>query len=295
MATRKLVLGFDGSPEAHDALVLADRVAKAEDAQIVAVVAVEIPTLALTAMDPEPEMFAGSEEKMREVVAAFPNRSVQTRFVASSSASRALHDVAEAEGADLVVIGSTHRASIGRVLPGSVGERLLYGAPCAVVVAPRGYAKGEHFGLAIIGVGYDGGDEAKLALVYARRLAARTSVRIRLIGVVSEESDAASVDAPRIAKLREAMEQRLEEAAEFARKPDANGGVVTVETAVGQGNPALVLAEQGVELDVLVVGSRGYGPVLRTLVGGVSNNLIRLAPCPVVVVPRGERKPEPDN
>ena len=272
-------------------MVLADRFARAEDTQIVAVVAHEIPTLPGTAMDPDPAPFARADAKLREVVEAFPSRTVQTRLVASSSASRALHDVAEAEDADLVVIGSTHRAGIGRVLPGSVGERLLHGAPCAVVVAPRGYAKGEHFGLGIIGVGFDGGDEARLALAYARRLASKSSARLRLIGVITEDADGASVDAPRMAKLRKALEQRLEDAAEFARKPDAEGDVVTVETAIGQGNPALVLAEQGVELDVLVVGSRGYGPVLRTLVGGVSDRLIRLAPCPVVVVPRGEHAP----
>jgi nucleotide-binding universal stress UspA family protein len=40
------------------------------------------------------------------------------------------------------------------------------------------------------------------------------------------------------------------------------------------------------ECDLLVIGSRGYGPVRRVLLGGVSRRLIRRAACPLVVVPR---------
>jgi nucleotide-binding universal stress UspA family protein len=40
------------------------------------------------------------------------------------------------------------------------------------------------------------------------------------------------------------------------------------------------------ECDLLVCGSRGYGPVRRVLLGGVSRQLVRRAACPVVIVPR---------
>ena len=69
------------------------------------------------------------------------------------------------------MVGSSHRGKLGRVLPGSVGESLLRGAPCAVAVAPRGYAGAEHPAIGLIGVAYDGSEEAKLALGEAERLA----------------------------------------------------------------------------------------------------------------------------
>jgi nucleotide-binding universal stress UspA family protein len=53
------------------------------------------------------------------------------------------------------------------------------------------------------------------------------------------------------------------------------------------GNPVerlLEVAEVGV--DLLVLGSRGFGPVMRLLIGSVSSRVIRGAPCPVMVVPR---------
>ena len=38
---------------------------------------------------------------------------------------------------------------------------------------------------------------------------------------------------------------------------------------------------------LLVVGSRGYGPLRRVLLGSVSTELVRSAPCPLIVTPRG--------
>ena len=50
-----------------------------------------------------------------------------------------------------------------------------------------------------------------------------------------------------------------------------------------------VLAEIDQEdVDLLCCGSRGYGPVRRVLLGGVSARLVRQARSPLVVVPRGD-------
>ena len=84
-----------------------------------------------------------------------PELEVETRLVECASAARGLHDLAEAEGADLIVLGSCHRGPVGRVLMGSVAERLLQGAPCAVAVAPRGYSAPGPEGLRRIGVAFD--------------------------------------------------------------------------------------------------------------------------------------------
>ena len=39
--------------------------------------------------------------------------------------------------------------------------------------------------------------------------------------------------------------------------------------------------------DLLICGSRGYGPARRVLLGGVSSRVLRHARVPVIVVPRG--------
>src|SRR4051794_4749224 len=58
--------------------------------------------------------------------------------VEKGSPADALQALAERGDADLIVLGSTHHAHFGSVAPGSVAERLLHGAKCRLVIAPRG-------------------------------------------------------------------------------------------------------------------------------------------------------------
>ena len=64
---------------------------------------------------------------------------------------------------------------------------------------------------------------------------------------------------------------------------------VKIETSVLSGDDvaqALLDAAQD-HAGLLVLGSRGYGPVRRTLHASVSVAIVRAAPIPVIVVPRG--------
>jgi nucleotide-binding universal stress UspA family protein len=54
-----------------------------------------------------------------------------------------------------------------------------------------------------------------------------------------------------------------------------------------RGSPGQQLADEAsAAVDLMVVGSRGYGPLQRVLLGSVSTSLVHSAPCPVMVVPR---------
>lgn len=53
------------------------------------------------------------------------------------------------------------------------------------------------------------------------------------------------------------------------------------------GRPADALAAVSTDVDMMVCGSRGYGPLRTLLVGSTSHALVRRAACPVLVVPRG--------
>jgi nucleotide-binding universal stress UspA family protein len=53
------------------------------------------------------------------------------------------------------------------------------------------------------------------------------------------------------------------------------------------GSPAHLIVEAAADFDLLVIGSRGYGPVRRVLLGSVSTALVRSAPCSVLVLPHG--------
>ena len=89
-----------------------------------------------------------------------------------------LRELALKESADLLVLGATHRGAPGRLIPGSVTERLLMNAPCAVAVAPHNYARTEpHLGFGLVGVGYDGSPASRAALAFANDLAEKSGAR----------------------------------------------------------------------------------------------------------------------
>jgi nucleotide-binding universal stress UspA family protein len=72
---------------------------------------------------------------------------------------------------------------------------------------------------------------------------------------------------------------------------DLKAELTTITVGEEKGDPAEVLVNRSRDLDLLVVGSRGYGPLRHALVGNVSWDVMRKAACPVLVVPRSADQP----
>jgi nucleotide-binding universal stress UspA family protein len=211
--------------------------------------------------------------------------------IEAESPAHGLHELAEREQASLVVVGSSKRGPIGRLLAGNIAQRLLSGAACPVAVAPRGYAERADQHTGVVAVAYDGRAESREALEAARRLARRAGARLRLVAIVDPDplgrprtvsSIGTDVATEWPVDLHETYAQLLAEAAQ------AVGGEVEVETAVLDGNPVELLAEEHV--DTLFCGSRGYGLLGQVLLGGTTARLVEKASSPVVVVPRSARR-----
>jgi nucleotide-binding universal stress UspA family protein len=184
---QKIIAGFDGSDQARDGLHLARSLAASTGAELIVAVAFG-PVLAGAGVDLariEDEYFADVFERAE---AELQGAGFERRELRDVSAPRGLDRLADSEGADLIVIGSSHRGNFGRVLFGSVGERVLYGAPCAVAIAPRGYAGSARLGSGVIGIAYDGTGESRLALDGAIALATLLDGELRLITVASDYS-----------------------------------------------------------------------------------------------------------
>jgi nucleotide-binding universal stress UspA family protein len=182
------------------------------------------------------------------------------------------------------------------VLPGSTAERLLHGSPCPVAVAPKGYAQRSSDELAVIGCGYDASLSAAHALETAHRLAVATGARLRVIRVfkpLAFDTPPDSVLMGGMASYNDTLHERATRELESAIATiDAERGV---EAEFTVGDPRQLLAEASEQLDLLVVGSRGYGPMHAVMVGGVAGRLVREAACPVIVVPRGAGHTEADS
>ena len=215
---------------------------------------------------------------------------VETVFVRSASPARELISEAADRDAAAIVVGSSHRGRAGRVLPGGVGERLLSGAPCAVLFAPRGFADREDPDLRRVGVGYDGSPESRIALEEAAALAGALAGSLRLLFAL-HEGELAGAGWAGIAPLTPspAEERRLQRKwleKELERVAAEQPARVLAAAEVVDGRPSAVLIEASHELDLLVMGSRSYGPARRVLFGAVSNSVARQAACPLLVTPR---------
>lgn len=266
----KIVVGFDGGSESRDALHLGKALAQMLDADMVIACALG-PDIAFDTW--AAAHFARVFDQARREV---PDRELAVRGLRDVSAPAGLSDVAAEEQAAAIVIGSTHRGRLGRRFPGGVGERLLSRTRCPVAVAPSGFADHGHLGLGVIGVAVDGSRESTAALHLARDLAQQLDARLRIITIVPAS---AGDDYVHRTILRDrGMEIQSDALADLPAS-------LEVEATLEEGEPAPGLARHGVDLDLLVIGSRGHGPLGRMLVGGVSAEVMWSAPCPVLVVP----------
>jgi nucleotide-binding universal stress UspA family protein len=201
------------------------------------------------------------------------------RYMGSPSVGRGLHELAEREGADLLVLGSCRRSLLGRVLIGDDTRAALNGAPCVVAIAPAGYLN-ESPVMREIGVAYDGSPESDHALELARELAKERGAKLSAFEAVSLPTSAFS---PGPLPLGETIDALLDEARE---RIAALGGV---EPHAAYGQPPEELAVYSASLDLLIVGSRGYGPFGRMIHGSTSQQLAHMARCPLLVLTRAAR------
>jgi nucleotide-binding universal stress UspA family protein len=289
----EIVVGFDDAAGAQDAVGFAATVASATGASLRLVSAFPYDDV------PSPATNHAYRDLLRHDFEAALDRAAATvegvetvtNAIADTSPPRALHAVAERTGAALVVVGSTRRGPIGRVVPGSTGERLLHGSPCPVAIVPRGHADAGP--IRTVAVGYDGSDEAETALAAACQVARRFGAFLRVIRVF----DATRVAVPALMTLPD--EVTVHQNYETQQREGLDEAIaalpaeVRAESVFVAGAPGPELAAQTDGVDLMVVGSRGYGPRAAVLLGGVTHTVIRKAHCPVIVLPRGSRGLDP--
>ena len=283
---RTVLVGYDGGEGGRDALALAQTLRAPDGAVIVACVH---PTSARAAdkrldtplADAAAQILIAARTQVHEDWLEF-------RTAPGHSPAHGLHVLSEQITADLVVVGSSNQAKRGRIHAGSTGERLLNGSPCPVAIAPQGYAATADTPR-VIGVAYDGSAEAQAALTEATALASEFEAALRLIMVVPPLELRWSATAFAGATGDEIRHQRHES---FRQQLAAAGESLPPETRAATtlvaGRPSEVIADEAEKgLHLLLMGSRSYGPIRRVMVGSTAIELMRVAPCPVIVIPRG--------
>ena len=268
----KIVVGIDGTSSGDDALAFARALAEALGAGLI-----------LThAYGPDEDRDA-ARAILEARRAELGEVDAELDPYADPSAARTLHRVAAARRAALVVVGPSHRADLGRIVPGSTGQQLVHDTPRAVAVVPRGWRARPEHPLGHIGCAYDGFPQAEAALAAAVTLTRALGGRLDVMRAfwspplsgASGIALAADLEARGQAGLGRVVQ-------ELPADVDAHARLLL-------NDPARALVARSQELDLLVIGSRAYGPLHSVWAGSVARQVLNEAACPVIVVPRGVR------
>ena len=192
------------------------------------------------------------------------------------------------EGADLLVVGSRGLGGFAGLLLGSVGHKCALHAHCPVVVVrprrsePDGADVQQHTPSNRIVVGIDGSESSTRALEWALREAELTGATVVAMTTWQwPNSFAWGMPVPASFDMAENAKTVLHQVVDPAghRHP-----TVTIQPQVALEHPAPALVDASRSADLLVVGSRGHGELVDSLLGSVSEYCVSHAECPVVVM-----------
>jgi len=190
-------------------------------------------------------------------------------------------------GTDMLVVGTHGRAGVARLFLGSVAEALTKRAPWPVGVVRK--LDDSSAGMGPLLAPTDFSEGASHAIRAAALLARRLGTRLVLLHVLSEvvadkgDDDPKAVQRATLALRRDA-ESKLQSVIETLglESGQVNSSLVTGVDAVG-----IVHAARAIHAGCIVMGTRGLTGLPRALLGSVTDQVLRHAPCPVVVVPPG--------
>ncbi len=196
-------------------------------------------------------------------------------------------DAARDWGADLIVIGTHGRGGMERLVLGSVAEKVLRKAPCAVLAVPHAALEGAHATERIGHVlcAHDGSAASANGVAYAVSLAERTGARLTLVSVVESLPYGGDFTGPDFAAFRAARDEHAREVLDTA--VDAGVRVrCNVHERLVYGHPAQQILEVAAQEtpDLLVMGVQGRGALDLLMFGSTANHVVRHAACPVLTV-----------
>ncbi|HEY5189110.1 MAG TPA: universal stress protein [Solirubrobacteraceae bacterium] len=267
-----VLVAIDGRDGGRDAAALARRLASPEaDFQLVYVSAPEFGHS--TSLDrADPAGFAHLVEAER----ALCGPRARVLRTSASSPGDGIDRAADELGADLIVVGSSHRNGISRLFSGDDVKALLHRTARPIAVAPRGYAARPR-PISRIGVAVDSRPASEIALRHASAL--RDEVHGKMVPVSVVEPHYYPSGWTMVAVPYADPEVELASARERLE------GIAGPDLQLVYGLPGEELARFSELVDLLVVGSRRNGTLQRLMLGSTSEYLTRHVYAPLLITP----------
>jgi nucleotide-binding universal stress UspA family protein len=285
MRHHDIVVGIDGSQQSRAAVRWAATEARRHDAPLKVLTAYSWngPAEALGGVGERPDVIAEQFDRMATAAAA-EARSLEPTIDVSSAA--VIGDPASAlrqasRTAAMLVVGNRGRGGFASLLLGSVSQQVATHAACPTVVV-RGQRETPS---GPITVGVDDSASAQRALALGFEQAQRCDGELLAVRSYLPPMPLYGMAVPPLPYDPDAA------ARDAARDLDATltpwrdkYPAVQVKSLVMPGSPAQNLIDVSRRAALVIVGSRGYGPLVGSLVGSVGQQLLHHADCPVMIV-----------
>ncbi len=277
----RTVVGFDGSSSAWRALDwAADRVA--QRGGVLELVHAIDTRLGGAVLGPRFDLDTSVDVELREatghVRAMAPGVTVEARWIEGPPASALLRESATAA---LLVVGTDKRPDLPGTRIGTLPLKLAAKSDCPVAVIPDSPRPERN----VVVVGVDRSGFARSALALAVTEASWRGAQIEAVHAwdVPEALQRALDSGEHVDPTFLEREQAVIAEA-IADIPIARAAPIM--PIVVRQNPAAALVEHGVGAAAIVVGTRGRGRFVASLLGSVSHDVLLNLPCPVLVTPR---------
>lgn len=278
---RKILVAYDGSESAKNALAVASQMARENKSwiKVVAVLPDYKGDLELVGVKNIRETMEGTGRELlaeAQRIAAAGDFHILTNLEQGEPFERIVH-VAEDENCDLIVMGRKGLSPLERELMGSVTARVIGHTNRDVLVVPNK----ARLGWGRLLLSSDGARYSDNATSKALALAADYGSQLTALAVVYTNDEFMALAHEMINGLVEKSRDRL---AELVQR--GAGAGVTVTPVVREGEPHEVITRQAGELktDLIIMGSHGRKGLSRLLMGSVTERTIGYAKCPVLVV-----------
>jgi hypothetical protein len=277
---RKILITYDGSNSAKNALRQACRLAKVDKSwlKLMLVIPQYDGDLELIGISNIKETIEGPYQKIlveaREI-ANFEGVNLLTNLTQGEPYEKIV-DVAEDENCDLIIMGRKGRSHVERALIGGVTARVIGHTKKDVLVVPgRGVIDWGHLLVAT-----DGSPCSQAAVDMALDVAKIRGSRVSVISV-------AYINDEYFALAPEQHNQVLKETAQLLDDIKQNGSEQGIElnTAIREGEPFKGICEYAdhINASMIVLGSHGRKGLTRLLMGSVTEHVVGLANVPVIV------------
>ena len=277
---RKILVAYDGSPSARNALSLASQLAR-EDKSWIKVLAVVPPyqgDLELIGVSDIKEAIAGPGQEMLAEARNLADRegiSILTNLEQGEPYEQIVQ-VAEEENCDLIIMGRRGKNKMERELMGSVTARVIGHTSKDVLVTPEtGKLSWENILLAT-----DGSTCCDNALARALEIAQERKVKLNAVSVVYTNDEFYAVGQDVMKELYQGADKVLDK----VKKWGGDLGVQT-ELFVRDGEPHQAITAMAAEISatLIIMGSHGRKGLTRFLMGSVTERVIGYANCPVLI------------